>query len=261
MPQYLTMREAIAYHNDFLLQHHAGLEVLWTPVRHAFKEKRAALIFAARREGYLRPPVNASDQRGWKRGQRSRDQLTSRGLWAAGRITAEGRRWVRARCWMTTAEHLREAVRRIEKCVAQRRCRQAGWVPETFVAGHKWGASSLPLADAQIVLLPALIDQWIKSQSTVRGHVFYRLADGVDGEAAIAETMPEEIQFDGPCCSRHEQHRLHLKTLLLSGRLNISTLGELGGIPLPVGVPMLDESRTYDDIPFGLLVEGATDGP
>jgi hypothetical protein len=128
-------------------------------------------------------------------------------------------------------------------------------VPETIIAGHPWGASTDPFIDLEICLIPALIDGWVQSASTCQGHAFYRLTDiDMDIEAAAAESMPEELQFRDEYFDKYIEHTQQLRRMLLAGSLNINPGGEIGELPLPVGVPLVNAAKNYDPAPeFGPL--------
>jgi hypothetical protein len=231
---------------------HSYLEFLWRPVRHIYDEPaKAAQLFALRLAG-LKLPGFATDARGWKRDERTRDALIKQGFWSRGAPTAAGKRHVRSLTWTTFSSDLAEAVARIQECERRQWCRAGRWVPEPLISGTQWGGDTSPLAALQIAVLPGLIDNWIESRCTTQGHAFYRINADVDVESKIAESMPDEDipSFDDEAFAVYEKHFGAVRSMFHSGALKISAAGQIGEIPLPVSMPMIDENKSYDDVDF-----------
>src|SRR3954447_769415 len=144
--------------DDYMLKCHAWADHLWRPLRHyhAHPENGIVSAICAGRRAGAKLPASSGDARGWKREQRSRDTLASRGLMERGTLSPAGRRQVRSWVWLTDQDHLWFAVERIVLCEHRDWCRRGRWVPECLIVSHPWGGDTAPFAQLQIALLPGL---------------------------------------------------------------------------------------------------------
>ena len=182
--------------------------------------------------------------------QRACSELVKAGLIVRTRrtfgrkLTPAGCRWVRARTWPFSAELLSAALERIRERAAAGDCHADGFVPEPFVCGHAWGGDMGPFFDLEYLLLPTLIDGFVRSLSTMRGHVSYALSGAGPIGAIVVQSVGDEFDVDLELGRMYADELHERRTQILHDR---RTFTELGEIPLPVGVSVQSD-RSYTDL-------------
>ena len=109
------------------------------------------------------------------------------------------------------------------------------WLPETALAGVRWGDNERrhALVELEEKLLPGLVRGWIESNCTVHGHCWYRLTDAGRkriGKTAAASTCPpaksEEARRD-----YYQRVRMEFQALAAA---KPECEREIGDVPMPV---------------------------
>jgi hypothetical protein len=233
----------------YLVQAEARLSAPHLPIR---KWQSAPAIYDAR--------THADDSAGsWGKGsgdrerkqlQRACSELVKAGLIVRTRrtfgrkLTPAGKRWARARAWPFTAELLTTALARIDERVAAGDCRSNALVPETFVCGHAWGGDARPFLDLERLLLPAMVDGFVRSGFTMEKHVFYGICSNERIDSIVEQCVGDEPALDDELSRIFVAELSERHSQILHDTRHYNEIGE---IPLPVSMPV-ESGRGYNDL-------------
>ena len=205
----------------------------WQPVRHHWDA--AGAIWQARQAGgWFSPQRLDGTER--KRRERAIDSLIEKGLLvSSSAFTPEGKRLALSWTWAYDTALLRKAIRRIGDAVKRGDCRGGELVPETLIVGYRWGDSTRPFAALQSMLQSLFADRIIESESTMLGHVFYRLLVPLDEALkAASDIITPGVDIDGDLCDAYCEVYVAARRELLADDTMHQDIGM-------IGIPVSDE--------------------
>ena len=232
----------------------ADVDVIHTPRRFHNLSLDAWVLLDERQRAYAEHGVpwasGGTSERDRKTQQRNLEALAEQGFVVAHRsagrtvgirLTPKGDQHARALAnlpdMVEAFPHLRRMVRLQQKGFdAEWSDRFQGWLPETLLTGCEWGApaSREPFGKLQAEVLPVIIRGWLRTNSSVKGHLwYYPTAAGIaasrdDTHGTVPNDVPEPLP---PAREIYGQRYNQTKSNLC----NASHVdGEIGPIPLPV---------------------------
>jgi hypothetical protein len=242
-------------HRRILLELCAMIDAIHEPIRD-YTAPRPGVVWELRRrfEGggvrwaseELSSAARKSAQRAleWLAGAGLVEVLRQAGRAAAVRLTDHGEAIARRLGGdFTSSDHALERLRQLADLIGKPGAGVDGWIPEPLLCGVRWGDpdSTADLSELQTDLLPALVRRWVDWRSSVHGHVWYRLTKA--GEAVVEDRVAVE-RFDdlpeAPADGTDDYIGALIAARSRIGELTPARPGELGFMPCPVSVPVVE---------------------